>query len=326
MILSVKRLKTDFHLQYSTVHAVRDVSFDLGQGETLGIVGESGSGKTVLAHSLTRLLPRPPAVVSGSAVFEDTDLLSCGEKAIRAIRGNRIGMIFQDPSASFNPYMRIADQLVEPLMLHRAFGRGEAEAAAAAALDETGIPDAERRIRCFPHEFSGGMLQRAMIAMVLLMRPQVVFADEPTTALDVTVQAQLLRLMKTLKERYMMSIVFITHNLGIVAGFCDRVIVMYAGRILESAPAERIFTATAHPYTKALIKSVPRIDGSGSTLHAIEGTPPDAGANIRGCPFHPRCEWKSTGCLKAPMHLEKVDGEHSTACIRIVKGELEWRT
>jgi oligopeptide transport system ATP-binding protein len=324
MILSVQNLQTEFHLPYSTVYAVRNVSFDLEQGETLGIVGESGSGKTVLAHSLMRLLPQPPAMMQGSAVFENIDLLACSEKAIRAIRGNRIGMIFQDPSASFNPYMRIADQLTEPLMLHRALSRREAAAAAVAALDETGIADAGHRIRSFPHEFSGGMLQRAMIAMVLLMRPQIVFADEPTTALDVTVQAQLLRLMKMLRERYLMSIVFITHNLGIVAGFCDRVLVMYAGRILEAAPTEKIFTATAHPYTRALIRSVPRLDGTVSTLHSIEGMPPDATVRIKGCPFYQRCGWKTADCQKAPMHLEKVGECHSTACLRRIRRELEW--
>jgi oligopeptide transport system ATP-binding protein len=324
MILSVRNLASSFHLRKSVVHAVRCVSFDLKKGETLGIVGESGSGKTVLAHSILRLIPQPPGRMAGQVHFDGTDLFACSEKYMRSIRGNRICMVFQDPLSSFNPYMRLADQLIEPLLLHRSMQRMEALDIAIAALDETGIPRPKQRIRSYPHEFSGGMLQRAMVAMALVMRPEIILADEPTTALDVTVQAQLLRLMRTLRDRYAMSMVFITHNLGIVAGFCDRVLVMYAGSILESAPVGLLFSATAHPYTNALIRSVPRLQGGNNTLSSIPGGPPDAAAQIRGCPFFPRCNYGISECTEAPMQLEEVAPGHATTCIRAIRGEAVW--
>ncbi len=325
MTLSVENLRTDFIMRGSVVHAVRSVSLHLNRGEILGIVGESGSGKTVLTHSILRLLRRPPASIHGSVRFEDEELLTCSENRIDAIRGNRICMIFQDPSAAFNPYMRLSDQMIESLMHHRSMKRGEALAAATAALEETGIPMSGRRIRSWPHEFSGGMLQRAMIAMSLLMRPAVILADEPTTALDVTVQARILALMKTIRDRHGVSILFITHNLGIVSGFCDRVLVMYAGMIVESGPVEKLFTSTAHPYTAALIRSVPRLGGSRETLFSIPGSPPDPAADPKGCPFFPRCGFALAECEAATPLLKPLDRDHSTACVRAAKGEAVWR-
>ena len=325
MLLSVEHLTTGFYLRSGVVHAVRGVSFGLGQGEILGIVGESGSGKTVLAHSLLRLLPQPPARIAGTVRFDGKELLTCDEKELRAIRGNSVCMIFQDPSASFNPYLRLVDQLTEPLLLHRPIRRAEAFERAVAALDETGIPDAAARIHSYPHEFSGGMLQRAMIAMALIMRPRIVVADEPTTALDVTVQAQLLRLMRGIRERYGMSVLFITHNLGIVAGFCDRVLVMYAGVILESGPAAPLFGATAHPYTRALIKSVPELTGGIERLYSIPGAPPDSASPPEGCPFLSRCEYGSAECAAVPPRLEMIGEQHATACIKAKNGSRPWK-
>lgn len=304
--------------------AVRGVSLELDKGEILGIVGESGSGKTVMAHSLLRLLPQPPARISGSVRFEQKDLLTCTERELRAVRGNRICMIFQDPSASFNPYLRLSKQLAEALMLHRNIGKKEALAAAVSALAETGIPDPAHRIHAYPHEFSGGMLQRAMIAMALMMRPPVVLADEPTTALDVTVQAQLLNLMQRLRIKYGMSLLFITHNLGIVAGFCDRVMVMYAGRIMESAPVEKLFSATAHPYTRSLIRSVPKLAMTEDRLYSIPGSAPDVMSEHAGCPFFSRCEFRQDECGKTEVKLGSVGERHRSACIRIKNGERLW--
>jgi len=307
-----------------TAKAVRGVSLELDKGEILGIVGESGSGKTVMAHSLIRLLQQPPARISGNVLFEQKELLTCSERDLREIRGNRICMIFQDPSASFNPYLRLSKQLTEALMLHRDLGKKEALAMAVAALAETGIPDPSHRIHSYPHEFSGGMLQRAMIAMALMMRPSLVLADEPTTALDVTVQAQLLNLMQQLREKYGMSLMFITHNLGIVAGFCDRVMVMYAGRIMESAPVENLFTATAHPYTRSLVRSVPKLGMTDDRLYSIPGSAPDVMSDAIGCPFYSRCEFHLEECRAAKVKLETIGDAHQSACIRFKNGEQLW--
>ena len=323
-MLSVENLNVSFHLRNSVVRAVRSVSFNLEKGETLGIVGESGSGKTVLAQSLLRLIPQPPGRIEGKTYFDGVDLISCNDEILRTVRANRIGMVFQDPSSSFNPYIRLADQLIEPLLLHRSVTRAEALEAAIALLGKTGVPNPEKRIHSYPHEFSGGMLQRAMIAMALLVRPDIVLADEPTTALDVTVQAQLLRLLKDLREEYGLTIVFITHNLGIVAGFCSRVLVMYAGIIVESAPVEKIFFATAHPYTRALIRSVPRLRGEAAMLASIPGTPPDASADLKGCPFYSRCDRRTDECATALMRLVEIENGHATTCVRAIKGEIAW--
>lgn len=322
MLLTVDNLQTSFYLRSSVVKAVRGVSFTVGEREVVGIVGESGSGKTVLAHTLLRLIPQPPGRTSGRVLFENVDLLTCPDAHLRAIRGDRVAMIFQDPSASFNPYMRLADQLIEPLMLHRKLKRVDALAAVAQALQETGITNAHERMHAFPHEFSGGMLQRAMIAMALVMRPALVIADEPTTALDVTVQAQLLRLMHHVRDEYALSIMLITHNLGIVAGFCDRVLVMYGGILVESASVEELFYATAHPYTHALIRSVPTLDTAATQLYTITGTPPDPTVDHKGCPFFERCSFAAPCCRENDAVLQPIGAEHTTACIRMLRGEI----
>ena len=322
MILDVRNLRTTFKLRGTTLRAVNGVSFGLQKGETLGIVGESGSGKTVLCHSIMQLLPKPPADISGSALFGLQDLISCSSKDIRNIRGNRISMVFQDPQAAFNPYLRICDQLIEPLLYHRRLSRRTAMDKVLSILEQTGIADPSRRCRCYPHEFSGGMLQRAMIAMALITHPEILIADEPTTALDVTIQMQILQLLKSLQRQLSMSVIFITHNLGIVAGFCDRVPVMYAGQILESASGEDLFLHTAHPYTKALIRSVPLLHVNSGELYSIEGTPPDLTKEIKGCPFAPRCAYAQGECTEEDATAGLVGESHFTSCRRVLKGEI----
>lgn len=322
MLLDLKNISASFHLRGSVVHAVRNVSLSISQGETVGIVGESGSGKTVLSLSLMRLLPIPPAVIKGNALFDSIDLINCTDREIRSIRGNRISMIFQDPLSSFNPYLRLSDQLTEPLLCHKSISRKEALEIAASMLAETGIAQPQQKIRCYPHQFSGGMLQRAMIAMALVTRPSILIADEPTTALDVTTQAQILSLMKTLQQQYSMSIIFITHNLGIVAGFCDKVHVMYAGMILESAKTASLFKNTSHPYTRALIRSVPSLHAAVDQLYVIGGPPYDPTQPLKGCPFAPRCEFRVAECSEEKMELAEVAPDHFTCCSRIKKGEL----
>lgn len=322
MLLSVNNLSTSFCLHNQTVQAVRNVGFSLKRGESLGIVGESGSGKTVLAHTLLRLIACPPGKIEGSAMFDGIDLVTCSENSLQTIRGNRITMIFQDPSASFNPYMRVADQLIEPLLLHKGVSRREATSAAVNALAATGIANAAERIRAYPHQFSGGMLQRAMIAMSVMMQPDIIIADEPTTALDVTVQAQLLQVMKRLVVDNGISTIFITHNLAIVNGFCDRIMVMYAGKVMEYGSATDIFYTPAHPYTRALLESVPRLDTKVPRLSVIDGSPPDPSSPLQGCPFHPRCTFSTSSCRTAPADLVATANDHATACVRYVKGEI----
>ena len=305
------------------VRAVRSVSLGLSKGEILGVVGESGSGKTVLCLSLLNLIPKPPARTGGSALFEGLDLFNCTQGQMREIRGNKISMVFQDPQASFNPYLRLSNQLTEPLLQHRNISRKEALERAVSMLDQTGIVEPHRKIHCYPHEFSGGMLQRAMIAMALITAPQILIADEPTTSLDVTVQAQILRRIKELQRDLSMSIIFITHNLGIVAGFCDRVLVMYAGKILESAHTEDLFYRVAHPYTRALIRSVPSLHTRAGELYQIPGMPPDLSEDLSGCPFAPRCEYAKSECSDGDTELREVAPGHFTSCIRVLNGELK---
>jgi len=322
VLLDIKNISVSFHLRGSVVHAVRSVSLSISQGETVGIVGESGSGKTVLSLSLLRLLPSPPAVVKGNALFESLDLINCHDRKIRSIRGNRISMIFQDPLSSFNPYMRLSDQLTEPLLCHNNISRKEALEIAIGMLSETGIAQPHKKIHSYPHQFSGGMLQRAMIAMALVTKPSILIADEPTTALDVTTQAQILCLMKTLQKQHSMSVIFITHNLGIVAGFCDKVHVMYAGMILESAETASLFNNISHPYTKALIRSVPSLHSTVDQLYVIGGPPYDPTQPVKGCPFAPRCEFGVQQCFEEKMELTEIAQNHFTCCRRIKKGEI----
>jgi oligopeptide/dipeptide ABC transporter ATP-binding protein len=275
-LLEVTDLRTYFHTRRGVYRAVDGVSFALEKGETLGIVGESGSGKSVTCASLLGLVPQPPGrIESGRAMFDGTDLLHCPPAGLRAIRGKRIAMIFQDPMTSLNPYLRISEQLIEPLLIHEKIPKAEALARGLAMLEAVGIPDAARRLHGYPHEFSGGMRQRVMIAMALITKPDLLIADEPTTALDVTVQAQILELLKKLQRELGMAVIFVTHDLAVVSGLCDRVQVMYAGRIVESADTRTLFRAPQHPYTKALQRCIPALQEKGRELFTIPGMPPD---------------------------------------------------
>ena len=322
-LLEVTDLRTHFHTRNGVVRAVDGVSFALEKGETLGLVGESGSGKSVTCQSLLRLVPQPPARLAGRALFAGTDLLSCPTRELRAIRGRRIGMIFQDPMTSLNPYLRISDQLIEPLLIHEKLSRRDALARGLAMLEAVGINDAAARLHHYPHEFSGGMRQRVMIAMALIARPELLIADEPTTALDVTVQAQILDLIRRLQRELGMAVIFITHDLGVVAGLCDRVQVMYAGRIVESATTADLFARPQHPYTRALQRSIPALQPKGAELFTIPGLPPDLSRLPPGCPFAPRCEFAVEKCRTgdAPALVETQPAHHS-ACLRVQAGEL----
>ncbi|MFM8470105.1 MAG: ABC transporter ATP-binding protein, partial [Limisphaerales bacterium] len=291
-LLEVANLRAFFHTRNGVVRAVDGVSFSVERGETLGIVGESGSGKSVTCYSLMGLIPKPPGrIESGTARFDGADLLAMGEAELNEIRGKRIAMIFQDPMTSLNPYLRIEDQLIEPLLIHDRVPREEAVKRAIRALEEVGVPDAARRIRSHPHEFSGGMRQRVMIAMALITQPDLLIADEPTTALDVTVQAQILDLIARLQRERGMAVIWISHDLGVVAGFCRRVLVMYAGRVVESGPVEDIFARPLHPYNRALQRSIPALQGKGAELYTIPGLPPDVSKPLPACAFADRCEF-----------------------------------
>jgi len=321
-LLEVTNLRTSFHTRHGIVRAVNGVSFSLERGDTLGIVGESGSGKSVTCYSLMRLIPQPPGrIEGGSALFDGVDLLKASPEQLNKIRGKRISMIFQDPMTSLNPYLRISEQLIEPLLIHEKISRAEALKRAIAALEDVGVPDAARRIRSYPHEFSGGMRQRVMIAMALITKPELLIADEPTTALDVTVQAQILDLVKKMQRELGMAVIWITHDLGVVAGFCRRVQVMYAGRIAERAATEELFQHTGHPYTRALQKSIPALQPKGAALYTIPGMPPDLSRTIEGCPFVPRCEFAQEQCQQ-PVELKDIAPAHATACVRVQKNEI----
>ncbi len=322
-LLSVKDLRTYFHTRNGIYRAVDGVSFSLEAGETLGIVGESGSGKSVTCYSLMGLVPQPPGrIESGTAVFDGVDLLRCTPKQSRRIRGRRIAMIFQDPMTSLNPYLRISEQLIEPLLIHGKTTRTKALTRAVEMLDAVGINDAGKRIHYYPHEFSGGMRQRVMIAMALITQPELLIADEPTTALDVTVQAQILELIKRLQKEFNMAVIFITHDLGVVSGLCDRVQVMYAGRIVETADTRTLFYQPRHPYTRALQKSIPSLQPKGAELFTIPGMPPDLSKPIAGCAFAPRCAFAQPKCLERDPELAEFNPGHLQACIRVQAGEL----
>lgn len=288
-MLSVRNLSASFHTRAGIVRAVRNVSFDVAPGETLGIVGESGSGKSVTCYSMMGLIPMPPGrIESGSALLDGTDLLHCPEKELRSIRGKRISMIFQDPMTSLNPYLTIGEQVAEPLIIHEGAGRKEARDRALEQLALVGIPDAEQRMNAYPHQFSGGMRQRVMIAMALITRPEILIADEPTTALDVTVQKQVLDLIRKLQRDMGTAVILITHDLGVVRQYADRINVMYAGRIVESAPAQKLLEHPRHAYTRALMKSIPGLHAKGSPLYTIPGLPPNMMQEPCGCSFRPR--------------------------------------
>lgn len=322
-LLSVNDLRTYFYTRNGVYRAVDGVSFSVERGETLGIVGESGSGKSVTCYSIMGLIPQPPGrIVSGTAMFDGVDLLHCSPAEARAIRGKRVAMIFQDPMTSLNPYLRVSEQLIEPLLIHEKISRRDALARALAMLDAVGINDAAKRIHYYPHEFSGGMRQRVMIAMALITKPEVLIADEPTTALDVTVQAQILELIRKMQKELGMAVVFITHDLGVVSGLCDRVQVMYAGRIVETSDTRTLFHSPRHPYTRALQRSIPALQSKGAELYTIPGLPPDVSKTIPGCAFAPRCEFASARCAVSTPELVPISHSHAQACLRVQAGEI----
>jgi oligopeptide/dipeptide ABC transporter ATP-binding protein len=314
-VLEVKGLSTSFFTDDGEVKAVRDVSFDLAAGETLGIVGESGCGKSVTALSILGLVPRPGRVVGGEILFKGRDLLSIDREELRQIRGRDIAMIFQDPLSSLNPVHRIGAQVEEAMRAHDKIASADVRPRGLDLLRQVHVPDASRRVRNYPHQFSGGMRQRVMIAMGLSNRPEILIADEPTTALDVTVQAQILQLLRDLNRDLGTSIILITHNLGVVAGLCSRVVVMYAGEIVEQGTTEQIFDAPQHPYTWALLRSLPRVDADRhERLRSIEGLPPDLIAPPTGCKFNPRCPFRLERCFSEAPELKPVGDGQVAAC------------
>ncbi len=318
-ILSVKNLSVEFRTRAGVNYAVNDVSFELHRGETLGIVGESGSGKSVTCSALMGLLPKPPAHIAeaATALFEGADLLRMSERALSRLRGNRISMIFQDPMTSLNPCMTIGEQVAEPLIIHRGMRRKEALRLAIEELERTGIPNAAERARSYPHEFSGGMRQRVMIAMALITRPQFLIADEPTTALDVTVQKQVLDLLRARQQELGTAVILITHDLGVVRQYAHRIQVMYAGSAVESAPAEELLRHPLHAYTRSLMASIPAMHSKGSRLQTIPGLPPTLRKPISGCAFRPRnIIGKPELCLtdRIPEMIEHSPGHFVRNC------------
>ncbi len=322
-LLQVRDLKTFFYTRNGIVRAVDGVSFDVEPNETLAIVGESGSGKSVTAYSILGLIPKPPGKIeSGAVIFNGADLIHTTRRNLQRIRGNEISMIFQDPMTSLNPFLSIGEQLVEPLLLHSNMTSKDALDESFRMLDRVGIMDGKNRLKQYPHEFSGGMRQRVMIAMALITQPKLLIADEPTTALDVTVQSQILNLMMELKEQVGMSIIFITHDLGVVARVADRVNVMYAGKIVESSISKNIFKSPKHPYTSALLRSLPSNHQKGEILEFIKGHPPDLISMPEGCRFKPRCEFAKNRCSSDSMNLNQITANHQSACGRMARGEI----
>ena len=315
-ILSVNNLKTYFQTEDGLVKAVDGISLELKKGETLGIVGESGSGKSVTNLSVMRLIQEPPGkIVDGQIVFDGVDVRSLPIDEVRKIRGRRIAMIFQDPMTSLNPFLKISTQLMEVTRLHLGHTKEQAYQHAVKMLKMVGIPDAERRIDEYPHEFSGGMRQRVMIAMALSCDPELLIADEPTTALDVTIQAQILELIKDLKARLGTSVILITHDLGVVAGMTDKIIVMYAGKVFEQAPTRELFATPANPYTKGLLRSVPDpAHEEGTALYQIPGLPPDVAHLPPGCPFAERCERAADICRSESPPFVEISKDHHSLC------------
>ena len=317
-LLEVKDLKTYFFTDDGVVRAVNGVSWHLDEGETLALVGESGCGKSVTAMSILRLIPNPPGrIVDGQIIFEGRDLLKATDAEMRSVRGNRIGMIFQEPMTSLNPVLTIGQQIRESITLHLGLGEQESTARAVELLELVGIPEAPQRLKDYPHQFSGGMRQRVMIAMALSCNPKLLIADEPTTALDVTIQAQILEIMARLAREFGTAVLVITHNLGVVARYADRVNVMYAGEIVETGSAIDVFKHPRHPYTVGLMASVPRLDATEHVrLATIEGQPPLLINPIAGCPFQPRCDWAIEECGTTHPELEIKEPAHMARCIR----------
>ena len=320
-VLDVRGLKTVFRTRGGEVHAVNSVSFHLERGEVLGVVGESGSGKSVTMMSLIGLLPSPPADVRGGQVMlGDRDLLKISAEELRQVRGAKVGFVFQDPMTSLNPVFTVGMQIMEPLREHMGMTKAQAEARAVELLELVGIPDAQKRLKTYPHQFSGGMRQRVMIAIALACNPDVLIADEPTTALDVTIQAQILELVKELRQKLGMAIIWITHDLGVIAAVADRVMVMYGGQVVEHGPVKALFAAPQHPYTRALLKTIPSITGErAERLQVIEGQPPIITAEPAACPFRARCAQVMDRCRTENPARRSVDGAavgqgHDVAC------------
>ena len=313
-LLQIDNLSVTFDGEDGPVHAVNNLSLSIDKGETLGIVGESGSGKSQTAFSIMGLLA-PNGRTDGSIRFGGQEILGAKPKVLNKLRAERIAMIFQEPMTSLNPYMRIADQMTEVLTLHKGMSKRDALAESVRMLDAVKIPAAKERIRLFPHEFSGGMRQRVMIAMSLLCKPDLLIADEPTTALDVTVQAQIMDLLGDLQKDFGMATILITHDLGVVAGFCERVLVMYGGRVMDQGPTEPLFAEPTHPYTRGLLAAVPRVDDEDATMKAIPGNPPNMAAPPEGCPFRPRCAYAGEDCRVMPPLAPFAEGR-ARACHR----------
>ena len=322
-MLEVKDLHTSFFTPVGEVKAVNGVSFNLDHGKVLGIVGESGSGKSVTAYSIMQILEKTGKIVSGSIKFEGQELVGAGEKVMKTIRGNRVSIIFQDPMTSLNPTYTIGHQLMEAILLHTNRNKKEAWDRAVEMLRLVNVNEPEKRMKQYPFEFSGGMRQRVMIAMALACEPDILIADEPTTALDVTIQAQILELMQSLQKELGMAIIMITHDLGVVAQMCDEVIVMYAGSICEQGTADEIFYNPKHEYTKGLMRSIPTVDSDGSRLEPISGTPIDLLNMPKGCPFAPRCDAAMKICMRERCQRMQINEEHQAACWMNVKEAFE---
>lgn len=312
-LLEIRDLNVRFKTNDGEVHAVNNVDLSVDAGEPLGIVGESGSGKSQLSFAVMGLLAGN-GQASGSVTFDGQEILNAPPKVLNQIRAEQIAMIFQDPMTSLNPYMRVSDQMAEVLTLHKGLGKRDAVAESVRMLDAVKIPDAKGRVRLYPHEFSGGMRQRVMIAMALLCRPKLLIADEPTTALDVTVQAQIMTLLADLQREFGMAMILITHDLGVVAGACDRVAVMYGGRIRELGPVGPLFKEPAHPYTQGLLAAIPRVDQNDDELAAIPGSPPNMSNPPPGCAFEPRCAYRRDGCAEQRPMLEYFTPDRARAC------------
>jgi oligopeptide transport system ATP-binding protein len=324
-LLSVEDLRVEFWTQRGTIHAVNGITFEIRPGETLGIVGESGCGKSVTALALLGILPRAGRVSTGSAIFGGRDLIQLSDSELRDIRGREIAMIFQDPMTSLNPVLTIGRQLREALETHFDMKKREAEQRSAELLDRVGIPSANQRIRDYPHQFSGGMRQRAMIAMALACKPKLLIADEPTTALDVTIQAQILNILRELVAEEDAALILITHDLGVVAGMCERVHVMYGGMFMETATASQLFAKPRHPYTLGLLQSIPRLDAARKArLHPIEGAPRDMLQPPAACPFQPRCRYEVEASSQEVPPLEEIERGHKVACFNPVPDD-EWQ-
>lgn len=323
-LLEVQDLAVEFLTDHGWVRVVDGVSFTVAAGETLGLVGESGSGKTVTSLSVMQLIPRPPGrIVAGSIRFQGRELLGLPEAELEALRGDAIAMVFQESMTSLNPAFTIGDQIGEVVCRHRGCSRREARARALEVLELVQIPDPEARIDAYPHEFSGGMRQRAAIAMALACDPKLLIADEPTTALDVTVQAGVLDLLRSLQQRLGMGILFVTHNLGVVADLCDRVTVMYAGRMVETANVFDLFESPQHPYTEGLLQAMPQLGQRGKRLAAIPGTPPMPWQMPEGCRFHPRCPYAEAACAEQDVPLDDLGEGRSTRCLRHTELKLQ---